>query len=88
MMAEMGFFLRNGTTYQMTVPADLSLVKLKAAALRYAQTEDDEHYLHPEFVVSAKPLAEALQSQMRQLALSKFCRDSNRVHFNGKQLPS
>jgi hypothetical protein len=35
----------------MAIPADLNLAKVKAAALTYAQTEDDEYYLHPEVVV-------------------------------------
>ena len=88
MMAEMGFFVRTGRGYQMAIPADLNLAKFKAAALTYAQTEDDEYNLHPEVVVSSVPLAEALQSQMRQLAISKFRSDSNRVPFGSKQLPS
>lgn len=66
-MADMRF-VRTGRGYQMAIPADLNLAKVKAAALTYAQTEDDEYYLHPEVVVSSMPLAEALQSQMRQLA--------------------
>ena len=78
-MAEMGFFVRNGQSYQMQIPADLSLGKVKAAALTYAQTEDDEYNLHPELVVFAMPLAEALQCQMRQLAISDFRRESDRL---------
>lgn len=88
MMADMGFFVRTGRGYQMAIPADLNLAKVKAAALTYAQTEDDEYYLHPEVVVSSMPLAEALQSQMRQLAISDFRRDSTRVPFGSNQLPS
>src|SRR6476660_721253 len=51
MMAHMGFFVRTGRGYQMAIPADLNLAKVKAAAQTYAQTEDDEYYLHPEVVV-------------------------------------
>jgi hypothetical protein len=32
-MAELGFFYRSGQSYKMAIPADLSLVKVKAAAL-------------------------------------------------------
>ena len=51
MMADMGFFVRTGRGYQMAIPADLNLAKVKAAALTYAKTEDDEYYFHPEVVV-------------------------------------
>jgi len=50
-MTELGFFVRTARGYQMAIPADLTLTKVKAAALTYAQTEDDASYLHPEVVV-------------------------------------
>lgn len=87
MMTEMGFFFRSGQSYKMAIPADLSLVKVKAAALRYAQTEDDEYILHPEHLVSPMPIDEALQSQIRQLAISNFRRNSV-IPFGSNQSPS
>jgi hypothetical protein len=81
MMAEMGFFFRTGDSYRMAVPIDLSLMKVKAATLRYVQTEDDEYNLHPERLVSLMRIAEALQCQMRQLAISDFRSASNAIRF-------
>ncbi len=75
MMVEMGFFVRSGKSYQMAVPTELSLARVKAAALNYAKTEDDNYYLHPELIVSMVPLDEALQCQARYLAISDFRRD-------------
>jgi hypothetical protein len=88
LMTELGFFVRTARGYQMAIPADLTLTKVKAAALTYAQTEDDKSYLHPEVVVYLMPLAEALRSQMRELAISNFRRDGTRVPFGSNQLPS
>jgi hypothetical protein len=86
-MAELGFFFRSGESYKMAIPADLSLVKVKAAALRYVQTEDDEYNLHPEILVSPMPVDEALQCQIRQLAISNF-RRSIVIPFESNQSPS
>jgi hypothetical protein len=88
MMAEMGFFFRSEESYKMAIPTDLSLMKVKAATLRYAQTEDEEYNLHPEHLVSLMPTAHALQWQMRQLAISDFCRESNAVSSRNTPLPS
>jgi hypothetical protein len=88
MMAEMGFFFRSGESYKMAIPTDLSLVKVKAATLRYAQTEDDEYSLHPERLVSLMGIDNALHCQMRQLAISDFRRDSNALPFRSTLSPS
>ncbi len=55
MMADMGFFVRTGERYQMTIPTGLTLKKIKGAALKLAKTEDDEENLHPEYLVAAMP---------------------------------
>ena len=52
MMTEMGFFVRTGQRYQMTIPTRLDIHKLKSAMLKLAQTEDEEYYLHPEYLVA------------------------------------
>ena len=49
MLAEMGFFALTGQRYQMVIPYRLSLAKVKRALLRFAQTEDAEFVLHPEY---------------------------------------
>jgi hypothetical protein len=86
MMVEMGFFVCSGQSYHMAIPRELSLAKVKAAALIYAQSEDDEYNLHPELVVSSMPLDEALRCQIRHLAIFHFRRDS---HMGpGNQSPS
>ena len=88
MMVELGFFVRTARGYQMAVPTDLNLSKVKAAALTYARTEDEEYYLHPELVVYSMPLAEALQCQLRELAVSNFRRDGDRLPLGRNQSPS
>lgn len=51
-MAKMGFFEYRGTGYHFAIPADLDSSTVKAAALRFAQTEDEDYSLHPEMAVS------------------------------------
>jgi hypothetical protein len=75
MMAEMGFFKASGQSYQIAIPLDLSLAKVKAAALIYAKTEDAEYNLHLTLLVSKMPIDEALHCQTRQLAVSDSERD-------------
>ena len=48
-MAATGFFKRTGQHYQMTVPHALTdFQTIARALLRFAATEDNDHYLHPE----------------------------------------
>jgi len=49
-MAELGFFSPTGNRYQMTIPQDISGLKIEAALLRLASTEDDEYHFYPEFL--------------------------------------
>jgi hypothetical protein len=74
-MAMMGFFEYRGTGYHFAIPADLDSSTVRAAALSFAQTEDEDYSLHPEHVVSWMPLSNALQCQWRHLALFR-ARDS------------
>ena len=71
-MAKMGFFEYRGTGYHFDIPADLDSSRVKAAALRFAQTEDEDYNLHPEYVVSWMRLPDALQCQWRHHALYDF----------------
>jgi hypothetical protein len=64
-MAEMGFFVLTGERYQMAMPAQLTMEAVKSAALKYAQTEDAECYLHPERLVAAMPKTKAEEWQKR-----------------------
>jgi len=61
----MGFFVLTGRRYQMVVPTRMSLNKLKRAALRLADTEDDDYYLHPERILATMPYAEAKSWQVQ-----------------------
>jgi hypothetical protein len=58
-MAELGFFSPTGNRYQMTIPKDISGLKIETTLLRLASTEDDEYYLHPEYIVNFLPKREA-----------------------------
>ena len=62
LMAEMGFFTLTGDRYQMTVPEDLNLARVKAAHLTLAATDDDE-WIHPERIVISMPYAQATEYQ-------------------------
>jgi hypothetical protein len=72
MMAEMGFFAQRNQVYQMTLPSLLTLEKVKAAILKFARTKDDEFVLHPEHLVTAMPLSEAITLLNRLQALNSF----------------
>jgi hypothetical protein len=77
MMTEMGFFVHRNPSYQMTLPRFLTLEKVKAAIFRYAETEDDEYMLHPEYLVTSMPLSEATTLQHRLRAIGDFDHYSN-----------
>lgn len=77
MMVEMGFFVLTGQRYQMTMPAQLNMDVVKKAALKFAQTEDEEFYLHPEHLVATMPYAEAKawQGRLRDIDENYRCAD-------------
>ncbi len=77
MMVEMGFFVLTGQRYQMVIPSRLTIGKVKKAALKLAQTEDHEYYLHPEHLVAAMPYAEAKtwQARLRHMDENHRCAD-------------
>jgi hypothetical protein len=60
MMAGMGFFARRDHFYEMTLPSSLTVEKVRAAALELAKTEDREHFLHVEHLVTTMPYGEAM----------------------------
>ena len=57
-MAELGFFSPTGNRYQMTIPQDISGLKIGAALLRLASTEKC-YSMHPEYIVNWLPKTEA-----------------------------
>lgn len=77
MMAEMEFFVLTGQRYQMAIPTRLNMEKVKMAALKFAQTEDEEYYLHPEYLVATMPKteAEAWQRRLRDMDSAHRCAD-------------
>jgi hypothetical protein len=79
MMVEMGFFVLTGQRYQMVIPTQLIMAKVKRAALKLAQTEDEECYLHPEYLVATMPYAEAKAWQNRLREMGDDHRNADRL---------
>lgn len=52
LMAKIGFYRLTGKRYQMTIPEDISGSRIETALLTLAATEDEEYYLHPEYLVT------------------------------------
>ncbi len=63
MMAGMGFFSWYSARYRMSIPSNLSIAKVKKAVLSYAATEDEEHELHPEYLVNTRLFSDAMALQ-------------------------
>jgi len=76
MMVRMGFFVQKHQSYQMTLPSNLTAEKVRAAVLEYAKTEDEEHVLHVEYLVTTMPFAEAAAFQNRLRAIDEFHRNN------------
>jgi hypothetical protein len=72
MMLGMGFFQETSQYYQMAIPCNLTAAKLKRAMLNYTGTEDEECLLHPERLVSSRPLAETKALARRLWAVDRF----------------
>ena len=62
LMAEMGFFVPTGNRYQMTLPANLDMDRVKEAHLKLARTED-ENWIHPEELIESMPYSDARKYQ-------------------------
>jgi hypothetical protein len=78
MMFAMGFFAPTSLGYLMAIPSDLTVAKVKGAILKYAETEDEEYALHPEYLVNTMSFPEARAWQNRLRAVDQF-RDSSNV---------
>jgi hypothetical protein len=83
MMIGMGFFVLTGERYQMVIPTRLTLGKVMKAALSLAKTEDEEYYLHPEYIITTMPYAEAKAWQSRLRGMDETRRQADRVLLLG-----
>jgi hypothetical protein len=72
MMALMGFFLLTDRHHKMAIPANLTKAAVKAAMIKYAETEDEEFVLHPEHLVGSMSFSEAHAWQRRWRAIDEF----------------
>jgi hypothetical protein len=79
MMVEMGFFVLTGQRYQMVIPAHLDMKTVEIAALKLAQTEDEEYYLHPERLVATMPYTQAEEWQARLRLMDEDLRCADRI---------
>ena len=77
MMAKMGFLILTGRRYQIAIPEQMNMDTVKRAALMFAKTEDEESYLHPEYLVATMPYAEAKawQERLRKMDDAHRCAD-------------
>jgi hypothetical protein len=73
MMVEMGFFALTGQRYQMVIPAHLDMKRVKSAALKLAQTEDDE------YLVATIPYTQAKEWQARLRLMDENQRCADRI---------
>jgi hypothetical protein len=62
LMAEMGFFELTGDRYQMILPSNLAIERVKQAHLKLAATEDEE-WVHPERLIVCMPRSHARRYQ-------------------------
>jgi hypothetical protein len=60
-MAETGFFALTGDHYQMTLPSNLDMGRVKQAYLKLAETEDEECLCNPEWLLVAMPYSQTIQ---------------------------
>lgn len=79
MMVEMGFFALTGQRYQMVIPAQLNMDAVKSAALKFAQTEDEECFLHAEHLIASMPYTQAKKWQTRLCQMDEDHRCADRV---------
>ena len=83
-MADLGFFCLTGDRYQMTLPKEISGLKIEAALLRVAATEDEENYLHPEHLVTCLSKTDIENWQLRLERLPWLQRVADRDFLLGE----
>ena len=64
-MVQLGFFVLDGHTYQMTVPESVALEQAQRAFLKVASTAADGEPIQPEILLHTLPQAEATQLAKR-----------------------
>lgn len=72
-------FVLTGQCYQMAIPPRLTISIVKAAVLRYAETEDAEYYLHPEHLATTMSATEAEEWQRRLRCMDERQRNADRA---------
>jgi hypothetical protein len=60
-MTKMGFFVKEDRGYRMALPSLLDVASVKNAATALFATQDDEHFLYPQQLVSTIWMSEALR---------------------------
>jgi hypothetical protein len=71
-MVDLGFFELTGSHYRMTVPTAVTDAKMRAALLRYTQTEDEQYLLHPDDLIATMTYSDAKTQENRLRALHEF----------------
>jgi hypothetical protein len=59
------------------------MAKVKRSVLKFAQTEDQDSYLHPEYLVATMPHAEAKAWQERLCVMDEAHRCADRLLLLG-----
>jgi hypothetical protein len=83
-MAELGFFRLTGNRYQMTIPQAILGLRIEAALLRLAATEDAEYDLRPEHLVKCLSKRDAQDWQFRLERLPWMQRVADRAFLLGE----
>jgi hypothetical protein len=78
-MAEIGFFSQTGDRYQMTIPTGITREKIKAALGRLIATQDENDFLHPEYLVHclSQVAVQDWQSRLARLPWTQRVADRN-----------
>jgi hypothetical protein len=84
-LAEMGFFVRTGTRYQMTIPKSITPKGAAAAIERLISTEDEDGVRYPWKIIHCMPRAEAEEWQRRLESMSDEARLADRQLLLGSE---
>ena len=84
-LAQMGFFVRTGRRYQMTIPNSITPKGAASAIERLVSTRDDDGILHAEHIINCMPRFEAEQWQRRLDAMSQEARLADRQRLLGSE---
>jgi hypothetical protein len=80
----MGLLTLTGDRYQVTIPAQPpDIDRVRAAALKLANTEDDDSMAHPEHFISGMSRFEAKQWQRRLNVMNENHRCADRTVLLG-----